>query len=384
MIGKFLAVWMTVAACALAQQSLGTVDAGTEEGNLLHQASNEEDAAKKLALLTDFAGKYAKSEKIGWVWSQIQQLHLKAGQFDKALEAGEKLAEKDPSDLECAHNNLKAAEGKKDPDVVKKWAGLTSQLAVKLAATPKPKEEDEVEAWKQRVDFAKQLNTYTEYSLFAAAVQAPDPRKRIELAEALRQRNPQSEYAKKMDPVEFKAYLQLNDRAGALTTAERVLATDQTDEDILVFAANANAEKKDAEKAIQYSNKAIELLNTKPKPEGVSDADWTNKKNGTSAVAYFLAGSTYFGQNKLKEAETALRAGLAPSEGNEQLKAQILFYLSLAVHKQGKLPEALQLSQQCAAIKSPFQAKAAENAKVLRAQGVTTGAPPAAKKQKKK
>ena len=46
------------------------------------------------------------------------------------------------------------------------------------------------------------------------------------------------------------------------------------------------------------------------------------------------------------------------------------------------LPDALKFNQECAAIKSPFQAKAAENAKVLRSQGVTTGAAPAAKKKK--
>ena len=44
---------------------------------------------------------------------------------------------------------------------------------------------DAVEDWKRRVDFAKQLDTYTEYSLYAASLQTTDPNKRVQLGEAL-------------------------------------------------------------------------------------------------------------------------------------------------------------------------------------------------------
>jgi tetratricopeptide (TPR) repeat protein len=376
-MGRTALALYLAAVCAMAQQRPGTVNTETPEGQLLHQASNEEDAPKKAALLSDFAAKFPQHESVPWVWSQIQQVHLKAGQFDKALEAGEKLAAKDPNDLECAHNNLKSAEGKKDPDAVRKWAGLTSQLALKAAAVPKPSNEDDVEAWKARADFAKQLNTYTEYSLFAAAVQTQDPKKRVELAEALREQNPQSQYIAKMNPIEFNSYRQLNDNAKALATAERTLATDQSDEDMLVFAANNYLEgKKDPDKVIAYSMKAVEVLNTKPKPEGVADDVWNGRKNTLAGLAHFMAGSTYYGQKKLKEADAALRAGLPMVGGNDQLKAATLFYLGLAANDQGKLADALAFNQQCAAIKSAFQAKAAANAKVLRSQGVTTGAAP--------
>ena len=58
------------------------------------------------------------------------------------------------------------------------------------------------------------------------------------------------------------------------------------------------------------------------------------------------------------------------------------FFAGLANFNMKNLSDALRFNQECAAIKSPFQAKAAENAKVLRAQGVTTGASPAPKKKK--
>ena len=357
-----------VAGVMLAQQKLPTVNTETPEGQLLQAIGLEEDTAKKLPLLEKFTAEHAKHEAIGWVYSQLQQGYLKANQPDKSLEAGEKLAALDPNDLECVHNNLKAAEARKDPDQVRKWSALTSALCQKVAASPKPSEEDEVEAWKSRVDFAKQLDKYTEYSLYAVALQTADTGKRIELSEALWQRNPKSEYMVKLAQLEFDAYRQAKDTEKALATCERVFTVDQSNEDMLIFAADEWAKKKDQDKVIAYSTKVVEVLATKPKPEGVSDADWANKKSMLSGLANLLAGSTYLDQKKLKEADAALRAGLPQVAANEQLKAAILFNLGIANHRLKNMADAIKFTEQCAAIKGPYQAKASQNLKAMRGQ----------------
>ena len=364
---RILAVALVLAAVAPAQQKLGTVNTETPEGQLLQQIGQESDEAKKLALLEAFAAKHATHESIGWVWSQMQAGYLKANQPDKALEAGEKLAAKDPNDLEAAYQNLKAGEAKKDADMVKKWSARTSQLAMKAAQSEKPKEDDEAEAWKAQVERAKQVNTYTEYSLYATTLQTTDPRKRVELVDALMQQNPKSEYLPKVWPLQLDAYNQLKDNTKALATAESILAIDPNNEDALVFAADQYSQKKgDPEKIIAYANKAAEVLAAKPKPEGVDDAAWAKKKAALSGVAHFMAGSTYYNQKKLKQADQSLRAGLPFTEGNDQLKAATLFYLGLVNHSMKNMKDAVAFSQQCAAIKSPFQAKANENLKVMR------------------
>ncbi len=74
---------------------------------------------------------------------------------------------------------------KKDPDLVLKWSSKTAELAQKVVASPQPKDADEVENWKARVDYARQVNTYTEYSLYAMAIQTADPKKQAALIEAL-------------------------------------------------------------------------------------------------------------------------------------------------------------------------------------------------------
>ena len=219
------------------QRQKVNINTETPEGQALQQIGQENDEAKKLALMEDFVAKFPKTENTAWVYAQMQPVYIKTGQYDKAMDAGEKVLAIDPGDLEIAHQNLKAAEAKKDPDAIEKWSGQTSEIALKAAASPQPKEEDQVENWKKEVDYAKQVNTYTEYSLSAAALQAQDPKKRIALAEALAKRNPNSQYLPQLNQALFLAYRQAGDNPKAIALAEKILATDQSNEDMLLVVA---------------------------------------------------------------------------------------------------------------------------------------------------
>ncbi len=377
----WIATLMTLAAIglgaspALAQRhTLGTVNAETPEGALLQQIGQADDEAKKIALMEQFATQFPKHEGIGWIYEQMQAAYLKGGQADKAIDIGTKLIAMDADDITAAHNNLKAAEAKKDPDLIVKWAADTSKIAQKVVASKQPAEADEVENWKRSVDFAKQLDTYTEYSLYAAALGTNDPKKRIELGEALAARNPKSQYMPQVAGIQFGSYQQLKENDKAMAFAEKTLETDQSNEDMLAFVANQYVEKKrDPDKVVAYSAKIVELMDTKPVPPGASEADWAKKKTTLSGLAHFYAGSTLYNQKKLAAADKELRAAIPLVEGNEQLKAATLFYAGLANYDMKNTADATRFLQQCAAIKSPFQAQANKNLVVMKGQ-------PAAKK----
>ena len=130
--------------------------------------------------MEQFLAQYPKHEGAVWVYSQMVASCAKLGQFDKAMAAAEKVLAKDPADLETAVAAVKAAEAKKDPDAVRKWAVQSSDLARKAAQAPKAEDEDD-DAFKQRVDYAKQVDTYTEYALLNSALQAPEAAKKVEL-----------------------------------------------------------------------------------------------------------------------------------------------------------------------------------------------------------
>ncbi|MBM3775712.1 MAG: hypothetical protein FJW37_11210 [Acidobacteria bacterium] len=350
------------------RHKLGEVNAETPEGQLLQQIGQEADAAKRLALLEEFTAKHPKHEAAGWVYEQLQSGYLKANQHEKVMEIGDKLLAVDPEHVEAAHQSLKAAEALKNPDLIRKWAGVTSQSARKVAASAQPKDEEEAEEWKRRVDYAKQVNTYSDYSLYANALQNADPRKRLELIDALEQQNPQSEYLPQLVHPRFLAYRQAGDNAAAVAFAEKVLATDQSSEDMLLLVAdNYLQSKKDPDKVYAYTGKMVEVMSAKPKPEGVSDQDWNKRKDQIIGLARFMAGKQYYLQNKFAAADKELRPAL-PLLDNLMVKAEALFYLGVSNFRMEKIQDAADFSKQCAALNSPFKAAALRNLKVIQSQ----------------
>src|ERR1051326_5762984 len=365
---RILLLALLLAAGALAQRHKVNINTETPEGQALQAIGQESDEAKKLAMLEKFTQDYAKSENLAWVYTQMLPLYTKAGQPDKAIEIGDKVIALDPEDLETSLATLKAAEAKKDPDQVKKWSDVTGPVAQKVIAAPQPKDEDEDE-WKKRVDFAKQVNTYSEYSLYAMALQTTDPRKKIALIEDLQQRNPQSQYLGQVQLVLFQAYRQAGDNDKAVALGEKILATDQSNEDMLLIVADSYLQKgKDPAKVVAYSTKIIDVMNTKAKPEGVSDADWENRKKTITGLGHFMIGKLNFNDKKYGPADKELRVALPLVEGNTDLKAETLFLLGFSNYKMENIMEALKFNQQCAAIKSRFQAQAAKNVTVIKSQ----------------
>mgnify|MGYP005842709791 CR=1 FL=1 len=355
---------------------LSTINAETPEGALLQQIGQEEDTAKKLALLEKFAAEHPKHEAILWVYEQQYAAYAKANQFDKALESCDKLLTADPEDARSAHGCLKAAEAKKDPDAIRTWSERGSQVARKVAALPKPAGEEEAAEWTERVDFARQFDVYTEYSLYAAALATTDAKKKLELLETLERRNEKYEHLPVVRDHVFRSLLQAQDVPGAVALSERLAAKDQATEDMLLLVAHTALNAREFDKAIGTAGKLIGVMSARTKPDNMSDADWTARRNNLLGRAHYIAGVAYGIQSKHSQCDKTLREGLPFMEGNNQLLAGAYFYLGLANFRLGDLKtpvkerilDALKFNQLCAGIKSPFQAQAQSNIKAIRSQ----------------
>ncbi len=347
---------------------LAEMNTTTPEGQLLQKAGLEEDAAKKQALQEEFVAQYPQHEAAGWIYEQLLIAYVKANDGDKAVAVAEKLAAIPPECVEVAQQSLKAAELKKDPDLVLKWSAKTSELAQKVIASPQPTAADEVENWKARVDYARQVNTYTEYSLYATALTTADPKKQAALIESLQQRNPKSEYLAKAADTLFVAYQKSGQTDKAVALAQQVAATGSPSEDMLLVLTQDAAKKKDRDKVHAYSAKLEELVGSRPKPEGVADADWTKRKNAILVFAYSVNGEQYFNEGKLAPADQELRKALPLVEDGTPTKPEVLFFLGLANYKMEKAQDAYNFFKACAAVKSSYQAQANKNLLAIRTQ----------------
>jgi tetratricopeptide (TPR) repeat protein len=368
---RTFAILIVFAVAALGQRHKPPeeVDAEKPDGKLMQQIMQESDAAKKNALMEQFATEFPKTPHTGWVLESVQGYYAKANQHDQVIAFGDKLLALDPDDPEAALQSLKAAEAKKDVALIKKYSDATAKNARKIATAPQPKEADEVDSWKKEVEYAKQVGQYADYSIFRLGVESRDPKVTIEMAELLQQRGPEGEYAIKMREPMFVAYRQAGANDKAIALAEKILATEQKNEDMLLVVADHYLQtKKEPEKVHAYSAKIVEIMSAKPKPEGASDADWTARKNLVTGLAHFMSGKLYASENKHSQADAQLRKALPLIEANPALKPETLFLLGLSNYRMASgSPERAQDSatyfRQCAALKSPFQGTAATNLK---------------------
>ncbi|MBL8296332.1 MAG: hypothetical protein JNN08_31095 [Bryobacterales bacterium] len=372
-----LAIALMLTSLAAAQQSRHKVDINTEtpEGQALQAIGQEEDATKKLALLEDFAGKHAQNPNLPWVLGQMHGLYVKGQQHDKVFGVAEKLLAVNGADSEIAYAGLQSAVAKQDNDLIVKWANITNESAKKAVKLPKPEDEDEEPRWKHAVDFGQQVQKRCEYEVYTAALRSTDAGQKLKMMDALKALNPQSEYAAQLDEQYFAAYRATNANDKALEVAEKLAGANKANEDMLLLLANNAFEKKDADNTIKWATATVDLLKTRPAPQGVGPEDWEKKKNTISGIALWMIGMTHASKSNHPQTDAVLRQAVPLIQGNDMLTSHALFQLGLANHRMGEkagnvklIQEAYTFFRQCSAVKGPNQGAAAKNATVLRGQ----------------
>lgn len=350
------------------------IDTGTPEGLLLGQAGQEESEAKRMALYEEFLQKYPNHAGKAYASEQLAPLYLKAGQHDKAIAATEIALAAQPANSSIAYNALQACEAKKDPDCVIAWSNKTVDAAKKLLAGKKPDDEEE-EDWAKEQDYAKQVTARCEYSLYAAMLWTQDNAKVVALGDALEKMNPESQYFPQAAGRYALALQQSGNKDKAGAVAEKALAKEKTNEDLMLIASDMylSGTNKNADKSVEYAQMLVNTMSSKPMPQGVDPAAWDKRKNAMLGLGHWMAGSALATQNKWAETDKAFRDALPFIKDNVDLLAPAYFYLGLANYNMSKVPkanpklraEAKRFSELCAAIKSPYQGQAIKNLNVI-------------------
>jgi tetratricopeptide (TPR) repeat protein len=364
-----------LAGTATAQRPKFVLNAQTPEGRQLQMAAQESNDERKVAILEDFVQKNPKHEGVAWAWAQLTPLYLKAGQFDKAIAAATADLALDPANSVAAYGALQACEKKNDPVCVKDWSARTVDAAKKMLAIPEPELEYEVESWKAETEFAKQVITRCEYSLYAASLRTTDSKVIIDLGSALEQMAPDSQYFPMMAPRYMAALQQSGEKDRAAEVAEKAVAKDKTNEDTLYVAAEHYLQANTSpEKTQQYSQTLIDLMNSKPAPQGMDPEEWEKKKTTMLGLGYWMLGVSYSGESKWKESDEALRAALPYIKGKDELLGPAYLYIGVANYSMWKATKNMKLRNEagrffelCVAIKGPYRQQAIKNIKLMNA-----------------
>jgi hypothetical protein len=284
-----------------------------------------------------------------------------------------------PDELEKSYQSLKAATANKDVEQVKKLAAETSAMARKVIAAPEPAGDIQKENWKRDVAYAADIDLYTEYALYALAVQSP-PETLIELVLTLEKQNPKSKYMDEVYGYYFAALARTGAAARIVPSAEKALAIFPDCEDTLLVLADDALSRQQPDKAAEYAARIIAVLSNHPKPETLQQDDWDRKKGAALGRAYFVAGVVQAGKNQYMLADQSLRNCLPYVKDNEQMLATTLFQLGVMNYNLGKsaankqlLLEGAEFSDRAARIPGPYAQSAANNARAMRAEALKMG-----------
>lgn len=342
----------------------------TAEGNFLELISLETDYDKRLVLIDQFTVMFPHSESIGWAYSQIQEAAVRDGHWDKAIQAGDKLLELDPDDLEAARTNLQAGRSKDDKALIKKYLDLSESIARRVVKTPVPADDpDEAATQKKREELAAGLLAQQEYAVYDQALNAVDPRKKIALLDQVLQLNPHSRYLNDVLLSYFLAYKQLNDTAKTLSAAERVLQSNQSHEDVLLFVADYYFRRKqEPRRVLEYCEKIVALMNNKKKPAALTETEWAHQKALYSGLAHYMAGSVHVNDEQYESADRSLRLALSMLQDNATYSPAILSSLGWTNYQLARYGEAVRFYTQCLPYGGAYKEQAEKNLAAIKAE----------------
>jgi hypothetical protein len=372
------ALALLLAPLLLAGEALGAdrhkpdVDPESQDGILLQRIQQEPTQPRKLALLEKFLAEYPHATSIAWIYDQLLLVYMDQNQWDRVIATAEALLAVDPNDLDSAHDALKAAQAQNNPELIAKYAELAWDLAARTLQTPKPADPEEVPDWTKQLNFARDNLAYSEYALATLAAAQTDLQKRTELARALQQRNPKSQFLALAKPT-FIELATLNP-AEALRLAQQGLIENPDNIDFLMTVADHDMTiEKNLPQVLSYALRILELVQGKPQPDDIRPAEWEKKQAKYTGWANWLAGVVYAKQARYGLSDRYLRAALGYIRDNSRLTAAAYFYLgydnyALAseLSDRGRATEAVKFSKLCADMDSPFRSLALQNLETLR------------------
>jgi tetratricopeptide (TPR) repeat protein len=276
--------------------------------------------------------------------------------------------------LDDTYQSLMTAVASKDGVQVKQLVADLYPLTCEVAESPAPQDPDEKAAWASRVAYVKSIQLYSEYALFAVAIQSP-PAMTVDLVSTLESQNPKSKYLSEAYGPYFVALTRTGASGRVLPIAEKAVANFPENVDLLLLLADNAMTKNQPDRAAGFADRLIASLNKNAKPESLPAADWERKRSSALGHGYWIAGVVHGQKNQYSAADKDLRAALPYIKGSEPMLATAYFYLGMANYQLGLMTlnkalvaDGAKFSEQSALIAGPYAEQARHNALVMKAE----------------
>src|ERR1700728_1327464 len=373
-----VAVFLTslcISAESVAQTNTIVIPAGTPEDHDLQAISNEQDAAKKLALYQDFVQKYSSNPAaVAYGDWQLAQAYQATGDLNKALEYGDKALVGSPRNLDILVSQASIAQQAKDNGKLMDYAARGGEVCHSIDTQPKPEGLTDEAFKEQLVDeksAAKNSCNFLESAAFNVIASEDNAKNRMVAIDKFSTAFPDSAF---QDQVSSHAMYtlgpgQLNDQARLFAYGEKTLAANPNSLPALLLLAGSYVDDPRAGsvgKAISYSQKAITVANA-----DAPDADKSRKLS--AGAAHSIVGYAYIKQDKTAAAIPELKTAVALLKGQDDQQYSIALYrLGFAYAKLSRVNEARDVLVEAVKIPGPVQAMSQDllaNVNAARAKG---------------
>jgi len=356
------------------------IQAGSEVDHALTEINAATDPAQKLALLDKFAaGPGSEGENAILADGLYVDYYIAQKNYDKAFEYGDKLFTLDPDNFQNAMNMIRAASEKGDSERVVGYGEKAQGILKRYKEAPAPAS-TAPQAWAeqkaQTLESNKDGIAYIQQAVYNGALQAKDAGKRAGLLTRFAQIFPDSPYANQALGVAATSYLQAQNAPKMLEVANGLLAKDPNNLGMLLLLSDHYGEKgEQLDKAEAYAKKAISVLETVQRPEGVTDEQWAQQKSLQKGWALSSLGQINIQKKDNAQAAQNLKAAAPLLKPDDVSYAKNQYRLGFAMLNLKRNAEAKEAFTQAASVNSPYKALAQEKLKA------SAGAAPARRKK---
>ena len=336
------------------------IAAGTPEDQAMQAIGNEQDAQKRLAMLQEFAQKFASNpQAVAYGNSQLSQQYFEQGDTSKAMEFGEKALVAQPNNLEIIVSLASVAQKMNANEKVVDLAARGGTAFNGIAKQAKPEEmSDErfASKIKSEQDPYRQSYEFLETSALNAMTAETNERQRISDIERFNNAFPNSRYQEQVLQLAVYSLGQLKDPARLASFADKALASNPNSISTLVVLAATFAEQPDqtsTTRAATYARKALDLSKTQP-------VDDPAKQKLYSGLAHSALGYCLLKQEKVAAAIPELKTATTELQGQKEPYSVALFRLGYAYAKSNQLAAAKPPLTEAAGIDGPYQQAARE------------------------
>jgi tetratricopeptide (TPR) repeat protein len=338
------------------------IPAGSDADHAITEINGTADPAQKLALIDKFSSTLAQDDMAIVADDLYVNYYIAQKNYEKAFEYGDKLFALDADNFANAVNMVRAASEKGDVDKLMAYGEKVPGILQRFKAAPPPTGM-EADNWDRQKAATLENNKdnimYIEQAIFLGVYRSTNAAKRAGLLTQFAQLFPDSPFANQALGVAATSYQQAQNVPKMLEVANGLLAKDPNNIGMLLLLSDYYSEKgEQLDKAEASAKKAVTLLGTAPKPEGVTDEQWQQQVSLEKGLALSALGQVSIQKKDNAQAVENFKAAAPLLKADEGSYGRNQYRLGFALLNLKRNAEAKEAFTQSASVNSAYKSLA--------------------------